>query len=55
MKREKGFYWCKWAGKWEVCEWDGRSWYIPGFDYVDDYYDSHMQQIDERRIINPNE
>jgi len=52
MKRENGFYWVKWQGLWEVCEWTGRSWWAPGCTSF--FQDEQTEQIDENRIINPN-
>jgi len=51
-KRANGFYWAKWQNVWEVIEWNGYNWLIPGVE--DEFYDEQMQQIDENRIINPN-
>lgn len=55
MKREPGFYWVKWSGEWEVCEWTGKNWLLPGVDIEIYATDEDMEQLDERRIINPNE
>lgn len=55
MKRKAGFYWCKWQGVWEVCEWNNNEWFIPGLDPDMLITDSEFQVIDERRILNPNE
>lgn len=51
-EREVGFYWVQWNYKWEIAQWIGNAWMMAGFR--DTYLDMNMQQIDERKLINPN-
>ena len=51
MEREIGFYWAKHNGVWKVIYWAENVWRIEHYFYLDTDFD----QIDERRIINPNE
>jgi len=54
MKREQGFYWVSLASDpsaWYVMKYsNGHWWYGPNL--MDDYV---IGEVDERRIINPNE
>lgn len=48
MKRENGFYWIKWDGRWLIAEYVQGEWYVTQrLSYLDD---TDLEEIDERRI-----
>lgn len=59
-ERQPGYYWVKWfhTNEWIVAEYDprfsSRPWFIPGVG-EEDYDDSHFSEINETRILNPDE
>lgn len=55
MKRENGFYWVKSNGIWKIAEFIDKSWKMIVTDYIYTFYDFDFEEIDESRIINPNE
>lgn len=48
IKREEGYYWVKFCGRWIVSEWDGNYWIIPGYISASDGTD--FEEIDEKRL-----
>ena len=52
MKRETGYYWVKFKGEWLIFLYIKHMWFgISHAFYQDDSFD----QIDERRILSPDE
>lgn len=48
MKREEGFYWIKYRGRWIVAEWSGYYWWMPMSDSA--WIDSELEEIDPTPI-----
>lgn len=58
MEREKGYYWVirNDYTKWETVFFDGRKfWLLDDEDRYGDYSDSYFKEINENRILAPNE
>ncbi len=54
MEREEGYYWVKEGiDDWQVAWWGSKVWWLPLVEKPLD--DKYFTEIDERRIINPNE
>lgn len=53
MSREEGFYWVFYVDEWVICKWSGESWWVPCNEHY--FYDDDFDQINERKIENPNE
>lgn len=48
-KRETGYYWVKWHGKWVIAVYDYfDDWWIHGIPYF--LHTSEFEEIDEKRI-----
>ncbi len=58
-KRKSGFYWVKTEmlnnGDWIAASWDENIlwWDVPGYD--DAFYDNYFKEINENRIMSPDE
>ena len=54
MKREPGYYWVKEGNLgWSIAYFGGLYWWFVGLKY--DYEDSEMDEINESRILSPDE
>lgn len=53
MKRETGYYWVKYSGEWCAAYYDGAYWSLQ--KWLIDFKDSDFTEINETRILNPDE
>jgi hypothetical protein len=56
--REEGYYWVFYRGEWIIAQYVNKKsgqWWICEFQVDGSLFDSYFTEIDERRIINPNE